>query len=69
MAFEEANDTIAPERSIFNEKQDYKSFLRIHVPIFWNLDVRGGRKLITNTHTCTRDNYYNPHCARMLKIN
>ena len=31
MAFEKANDTVASERSIFRENQDYKSFLHVTV--------------------------------------
>ena len=38
VAFEEANDVVASERSIFSDNQDYKSFLRVamnpYVPIF-----------------------------------
>ena len=55
------------ERSIFSENHDYKSFFCVtvntYVPIFRGLDARGGRKLRTDTHTNTRDNYSNPRCA------
>ena len=34
-----------------------------YVPIFRGLDARGGRKLRTDTHTNTRDNYSNPRCT------
>ena len=37
--------------------------MNTHVPIFRGLDARGGRKLRTDTHTNTRDNYSNPRCA------
>ena len=51
----QANDTIASARSIFIENHDYKSFFHVrvnmYVPIFRGLDVRGGRKLRTDTHT------------------
>ena len=50
-----ANDGIASDRSIFSENQGYKSFVRVvvnpNVPKFLGLDVRGGRKLRTHTHT------------------
>ena len=35
----------------------------MYVPIFRGPDARGGRKLRTDTHTNTRDNYSNPRCA------
>ena len=35
----------------------------MYVPIFRGLDACGGRKLRTDTHTHTRDNYSNPRCA------
>ena len=51
----QANDAVVSEGSIFSEKHDYKSFPRVtmntYVPIFRGLDVRGGRKLRTDTHT------------------
>ena len=58
----QANDAIGSEQNIFCEKnQHYKSFLHVvmnpNVPIFWDLDVCGGRKLITYTQTHTQDNY------------
>ena len=37
--------------------------MNTYVPIFRGLDARGGRKLRTDTHTNTRDNYSNPRCA------
>ena len=37
--------------------------MNTYVPIFRDLDARGGRKLRTDTHTNTRDNYSNPRCA------
>ena len=51
-----ANDAVASEKSTFSENHDlYKSFFRVavntYVPIFRGLDVRGGRKLRTDTHT------------------
>ena len=49
-----ANDAVASERSIFSENQGYKSFSRVTVnpsiPIFRDLDARGGRNLRTDTH-------------------
>ena len=58
MAFEARNDAVASERSIFSENRDYKSFFCVtvntYVPIFRDLDARGGRKLRTDTHTHTR---------------
>ena len=61
----QANDAIASEH--FSENHDYKRFFRVavntYVPIFRGLDARGGRKLRTDTHTHTRDNYSNPRCA------
>ena len=63
----QANDAVASEPSIFSENHDYKSFFRVavntYVPIFRDLDARGGRKLRTDTHTHTRDNYSNPRCT------
>ena len=57
MAFEAGNDAVASERSIFSENHDYKSFFHVavntYVPIFRDLDARGGRKLRTDTHTHT----------------
>ena len=45
----QANDAVASERSIFSENHNYRRFFRVavntYVPIFWGLDVRGGRKL------------------------
>ena len=53
----QANDAVASEGSIFSENQDYKSFSRVtvnpYIPILRGLDVRGGRKLQTDTHTYT----------------
>ena len=61
------NDAVASERSSFSENHDYKSFFRVavntYVPIFRDLDARGGKKLRTDTHTHTRDNYNNLRCA------
>ena len=61
----QANDAVASEPSIFSKNHDYKSFSRVavntYVPIFRGLDARSGRKLRTHTHT--RDNYSNLHCA------
>ena len=37
--------------------------MNTYVPILRDLDARGGRKLRTDTHTNTRDNYSNPRCA------
>ena len=58
----QANDAVVYELSIFSENHDYKVFFRVavnpYVPIFRGLDVRGGRKLRTDTH-----NYSNPRCA------
>ena len=72
----QANDAVASERSIFSENQDYKSFffrvtVNPYVPIFLGLDACGGTKLRTDrqTHTYTRDNYSNPHCAFTLRVN
>ena len=52
-----ANDTVASEQSIFRENHDHKSLICIAVnplvPIFWDLHVRGGRKLLIYTHTHT----------------
>ena len=65
----QVNDAVASEPSIFSKNHDYKSFFRVavntYVPIFRDLDARGGRNLLTDTHTHThtRDNYSNPHCA------
>ena len=51
----QANDIVASERSIFSENYDYISFFRVamntYVPIFRDLDARGGRKLYTNRQT------------------
>ena len=48
MAFEEANDALFSEQSIFSKNQDYKSFLHVMVnlyePIFQGIDVRGNKK-------------------------
>ena len=45
----QANDTVASELSIFSENHDYKRFFRVavntYVPIFRDLDARGGRNL------------------------
>ena len=66
----QANDTIASELAI---NQNYKSFFRVavntYVPIFQGLDARGGRKLLTDTHTCThtRDNYSNLRCVHACR--
>ena len=63
----QANDAVVSEISIFNENHDYKRFFRVavntYVPIFRGLYARDGRKLRTDTHTHTRDNYSNPLCA------
>ena len=57
VAFEEAKDAVASERSIFSKNQDCKRFSRVVVnpcvPIFWGLDMCGDRKLITYIHTHT----------------
>ena len=62
----QANDAVASERGNFSENHDYKSFFRVavntYIPIFRDLYTRGGRKLRTDTHTHTRDNYSNPRC-------
>ena len=67
----QANDTVASEQRIFSENHDYKRFFHVavntYVPIFRGLDARGGRKLRTDTHTHTRDNYSNPHCAHVRR--
>ena len=51
----QSNDAVASEPSIFSENQNYISFSRIavntYIPIFRDLDARGGRKLRTQTHT------------------
>ena len=43
VAFEEANNSLASEGSIFSEKQNYKIFLHVavnpYVPIFQDLDT------------------------------
>ena len=61
----QANDAVASEPSIFSKNHDYKSFVHVavnmYVPIFLDLNARGGRKLRTDTHTW--DNYSNPRCA------
>ena len=53
----QANDAVAFERSIFSKNHNYKSLLYVAVnplvPIFWDLHARGGRKLLTDTHTQT----------------
>ena len=42
---------VASERSIFSKNHDYNSYIKSfpcrgeHIPIFWGLDARGGRKL------------------------
>ena len=65
----QANDAVASEPSIFSENHDYKRFFRVavnmYVPIFQDLDARGGRKVRTDTHIDThiRDNYSNPRCT------
>ena len=38
------------------------------VPILRDLDARGGKKH-TYTHTNTRDNYCNPRCGCVLRVN
>ena len=67
----QANDAVASERSIFSKNHDYKSFPHVavntYVPIFWGLDARGGRKLRTDTHTHTGDNYSNPRCVHACR--
>ena len=66
----QANDAVASEPSIFSENHDYKSFFRVavskYVPIFRDLDARGGRNLRTNTHTHkhTLDNEHNTNKNR-----
>ena len=64
----QANDAVASERRIFSKNHDYKSFFRVamntYVPIFRDLDARGGRKIRTDTQAHTRDNYSNPRCAK-----
>ena len=54
----------------FSENQDYRRFLRVAVnlygPIFWGLDVHGGRKL--KTYTYTQDNYDNPRYICMSGV-
>ena len=55
---------VASERSIFSKNHDYIKYLYIkrvfrvavntYVPIFLDIDARGGRKLRTDTHTHTR---------------
>ena len=42
--------------------------VNMYVPIFRGLDARGGRKLRTDTHTHTRDNYSNPRCTHALRV-
>ena len=48
---------VASERSIFSKKHDYNTYIRVavntYVPIFLDIDARGGRKLRTDTHTHT----------------
>ena len=58
VASRQANDAVASKQSILRRKISYKSFScpvnpYIHVPIFRGLDVRGGTKLRTDTHTHT----------------
>ena len=54
---------VASERSIFSKNHDYNTYKLIksfrvavntYVPIFLDIDARGGRKLRTDTHTHTR---------------
>ena len=63
----QANDAVASERSIFSENQGYKSFSRVtvnpYVPIFRDLDARGGRNLRTDTQT-----HRHTHARRRLII-
>ena len=59
-----ANDAVASEQSIFSQNHDYiLKFFRVtvntYVPIFRGLDAHGGRKLRTDIHSHTRDNYSN----------
>ena len=37
--------------------------MNTYIPIFRGLHALGGRKLRTDTHIHTRDNYSNPRCA------
>ena len=57
MAFKKANDAVASNKAFLLKKQYYKYFLHVmanqYVPIFWDADVCGGRKLIKNTHMHT----------------
>ena len=51
---------VASERSIFSKNHDYNTYIKsfrvtvnTYVPIFLDIDARGGRKLRTDTHTHT----------------
>ena len=53
---------VASERSIFSKNHDYNTYIKsfpcrvnTYVPIFLDIDARGGRKLRTDTHTHTWD--------------
>ena len=62
----QANDAVASEQSILSENHDlifFRVAVNTYVPIFLDLDARGGRKLRTDTQKHTRDNYSNPRCA------
>ena len=54
---------VASERSIFSKNHDYNTYIvfrvavNTYVPIFLDIDARGGRKLRTDTHTHTRDSH------------
>ena len=70
MAFEEANDAVVSERSIFSEIRIIKFFSLFHGIHIWGSNTLGGKnKLITYTHihihTQTRVKYGNPCCTCM----
>ena len=60
MAFEEANDAVVSERSIFSEIRIIKVFSLFHGIHIWGSNTLGGKnKLITYTHTYTHPNESN----------
>ena len=58
---------LASERSIFSKNYDYNSYIKsfpcrgehVRIPIFRDIDARGGRKLraVSRPHTHTRDSH------------
>ena len=65
---------VASERIIFSKNHDYNTYIKVfrvalnmYVPIFLDIDVRGGRKLRTDTHTHTRDSHSDDNNKDYLK--